>query len=249
MIGYEYVRAMRSLYNPRTPKAALVAVEAGILPVEAVVYKASSVKPLFEEPYDLDELERVLAQRDLSFGDAMMLAEIFVAMTLEADKERALFAAESMTSLENRWARKVEDLRPGYKQGDEDGAPAFAGAFALARALYEQAMIAGRSAPIRNFYLLEAYYILLQMPEAGSGGPSFGLLIRCLLRLGLLDQAESEVSAELALREDGELVALAVEIAYLKRDVQRIRELLEGRDAAELGLAGELGALLESWRD
>ena len=245
MIGYEYVRAMRSLYNPRTPKAALVAVEAGILPVEAVVYKASSVKPLFEEPYDLDELERVLAQRDLSFGDAMMLAEIFVAMTLEADKERALFAAESLTSLENRWARKVEDLRPAYVAGDEDGEPAFL----LARSLYEQAMIAGRSAPIRNYYLLEAYYILLQMPEAGSGGPSFGLLIRCLVRLGLLDQAEAEVGAELKLREDGELIALAVEIAYLKKDVRRIRELLECRDAAELGLGGELGALLESWRD
>jgi hypothetical protein len=245
MIGYEYVRAMRSLYNPRTPRAALVAVEAGILPVEAVVYKASSVKPLFEEPYDLDELERVLAQGDLSFADAMMLAEIFVAMTLEADKERALFAAESLTSLENRWAKKVESLRPAYASGGGDGEPAFL----LARALYEQAMIAGRSAPIRNYYLLEAYYILLQTPEAGSGGPSFGLLIRCLVRLGLLDQAEAEVGNELALREDGELVALAVEIAYLKKDVRRIRELLLGRDAAELGLGGELGALLESWRD
>ena len=66
MSGYEYVRTMRSLYNPRTPRAALVATEAGILPVEALIYKATSVKPLFEEPYDLDDLERVLAQGGLS---------------------------------------------------------------------------------------------------------------------------------------------------------------------------------------
>jgi hypothetical protein len=208
------------------------------------VYKVSSIKPLFEEPYDLDELERVLAQVDLSFTDAMMLAEIFATMTRESDKERALFAAESLSSLENRWARKVKALRPDYDPGDEDGEPAFR----LARALYEQALIVGRNAPIRNYYLLEAYYILCQRPDAGSGGPSFGLLIRCLVRLGMLDQAESEIQNELALRDNGELVALAVEIAYQRKDVRRIHELLEDCDIESLGLGEELGALLASWK-
>jgi hypothetical protein len=242
--GYEYIRAMRSLYNPRTPRATIVAAEAGILPVEAVVFKASSVKPLFEEPYDLDELERVLAQADLSFPDAMMLAEILAAMTRDSDKERALFAAESLSTLENRWARKVESLRPAYHPDDSNGDEAFR----LARALYEQALIVGRNAPIRNYYLLEAYYILCQRPEAGSGGPSFDLLIRCLLRLGLLDQAQAEIEGELDLRGDGELLAQAVEIAYLHKDVRRVRELLEGRDIGGLGLDPELAALLESWQ-
>jgi hypothetical protein len=246
--GYEYVRAMRGLYSPRTPRAAFVAAEAGILPVEALVYKACSVKPLFEEPYDLDELERVLAQRDLSFADAMMLAEIFAAMTRDVDKERALFAAESLTALENRWARKVESLRrdggPDERGGPGDGKAEFD----LARALYEQAIIAGRSAPIRNYYLLEAYYILCQRPEAGSGGPAFGLLIRCLVRLGLLDQAQSEVDGELGLRDDGELLALAVEIAYMRKDVRRVRELLAGRDLVELGFEHGLYSVLASWQ-
>jgi hypothetical protein len=146
MTGFDYVRSMRTMYQPRTPRAALVAAEAGVLPVEALVYKASSVKPLFEEPYDLDELERVLAQRDLSFADAMLLSEIFASMTREPDKERALFAAESLTALENRWAGKVERLRPAYGEGDADPEPAYA----LARALYEHAMISGREAPLRN---------------------------------------------------------------------------------------------------
>ena len=244
MKGYEYVRAMRSLYNPRTPRAAMVAAEAGILPIEAVVFKASSVKPLFEEPYDLDDLERVLSQADLSFADAIMISEIFATMTRESDKERALFAAESLTTLENRWARKVESLRAAYAPEGADEGPAFR----LARALYEQALISGRSAPIRNYYLLEAYYILCQRPEAGSGGPGFGLLIRCLLKLGLLDQAQAEVEGELALRDDGELVALAVEIAYLRKDVRKIRELLQGRDLAGLKLENNVYYVLETWR-
>jgi hypothetical protein len=244
MNGFEYVRAMRRLYNPRTPRAALAAAEAGILPVEALVYKASSVKPLFEEPYDLDELERVLAQKDLSFPDAMMLAEILDSMTRESDKERALFAAESLTTLENRWAHRVETLRPAYDPDAVEAEPAFH----LARALYEQAMIAGRSAPIRNYYLLEAYYILCQMPDSASATPGFDLLIRCLIRLGLLDQAQAEIEAAGTGHSSGELLALSVEIAYLRKDVHRVHELLAGRDLGKLGLEGELGDVLRSWQ-
>jgi len=239
MTGFEYVRAMRRLYNPRTPRAAMVAAEAGLLPVEALVYKSSSVKPLFEEPYDLDELERVLAQRDLSFGDAMMLAEILTTMTRDSDKERALFAAESLTTLENRWAGKVERIRAAAEAADRP--------YRLARALYEQALLAGRSAPIRNYYLLEAYYILCQLPEAGSPGPVFDLLIRCLVRLDLLDQAQAEIDGASAGGNSGELLALTVEIAFLRRDVGRIRSLLAGRDLGSLGLDPDLLEVLRSW--
>lgn len=249
MSGYEYIRAMRGLYNPRTPRAAFVAASAGVLPAEAVIYKASSVKPLFEEPYDLDELERVLAQRDLSFPDAMMLSEIFVAMTRDRDKERALFAAESLTTLENRWARKVEVLRAAIAPEGNEGSSAYA----LARALYEEALIAGRDATIRNYYLLEAYYLLCQSQSDDSGGPGFRLLVRCLVLLGMLDQAESEIAQKIEARDgssraDGELLALAVEIAYLRKDVGRIRRLIADRDLGDLGLGHELEALLASWR-
>ena len=244
MNGFEYVRIMRSVYNPRTPRAALAAVEAGILPVEALIYKATSVKPLFEEPYDLDDLERVLAQNSLSFGDAMLLSEIFTVMTRESDKERALFAAESLTTLENRWAHKVDSLRSANEGADAETDASFS----LARALYEHALIAGRTAPIRNYYLLEAYYILCQRPEAGSGGPGFNLLIRCLIRLGLLEQAQSEIEGELERRSDGDLIALAVEVAYMRKDVHHVRNLLEGRDISEFGLKPDLRARLEYWQ-
>lgn len=258
MNGFDYVRTMRGRYRPRTPRAALIAAEEGILPIEAIVYKAASVKPLFEEPYDPNELERVLAQGDLSFADAMLLSEIFAAMTRGSDKELALFAAESLTALENRWARKVDELRAAHGPGSGDGA------YPLARALFEEALIAGRSAPIRNYYLREAYYALsggrdlaaAAAAEApGRCSPAFNLRIRCLLSLGLLEQAEAEISAEYGRAEcgersdDGALLALAVEAAYLRRDIRRIRELLKDRDLEGLGLAPELKGLLASWRE
>jgi len=254
MNGFDYVRTMRGRYRPRTPRAALIAAEEGILPIEAIVYKAASVKPLFEEPYDPNELERVLAQSDLSFSDAMLLSEIFAAMTRGGDKELALFAAESLTALENRWARKVDELRAARRPGDEGQA------YGLARALFEEALIAGRSAPIRNYYLREAYYILASGQDRANAGPArcspaFNLRIRCLLNLGLLEQAEAEIADELGRAEcgekgdDGVFLALAVEAAYFRRDVRRIHELLGGRDLEELGLAPELKGLLSSWRE
>lgn len=264
MNGYDYVRTMGHRYRPRTPKAALKAAEAGLLPIEAIVYKASSVKPLFEEPYDAEELERVLAQPDLSFQDAMLLSEIFTAMTKGGDKERALIAAESLTALENRWAGKARALREAYEAAKDEESR-----FRAARALFEEALIAGRNAPIRNYYLREAYYLLAaaagggRVADPGNGraadpgdgrcGPAFNLRIRCLLRLGLLDQAEAEIGAEIARaecgegRDEGEFLALAVEAAYLRKDVRRIHELLEGRDLVALELGGELEAVLSAW--
>jgi hypothetical protein len=261
MSGFDYIRTMRSFYRPRTPRAALIAAQEGLLPVEAILFKGSSVKPLFEEPFDPEELERVLAQGDLDLHDAMILAEIFAAMTREGNKERALFAAESLTALENRWARKVEACRKTLRPGDGEAA------YRLARALYEQALIAGRTVPIRNYYLREAYYVLADSAGGAEGSSFFNLRIRCLLKLGLIDQAEMEIAKELEGRptgrhgreaaaegsEDpeasarGELLALAVEAAYLRKDVRAIHRLLGRGMPAGVRLDPELTALLESW--
>lgn len=243
MNGFEYIRSRGAYYTPRTPRAALRAAEEGILPFEAVVYRGLSVKPLFEEPYDPEELERVLANPSLGFGDALHLSEILTTMTSSADKELALFAAESLGALEGRWSRRIENLRASVRpESCEDPR-----VFDYARALYEYALIAGRYVSIRNFYLREAFYVLSEHPEACTAPEGFDLRIRCLLRLGLLDQAESIIEAELGKREGGELLLLAVEAAFLRKDSRRVRKLLAGRDLASLELDPEREAILASW--
>lgn len=240
MDGFEYIRRMGGLYSARTPRAALRGIRAGVAPLESFVYKSLSVKPLFEEPYNLEELERVLANPALSLGDAMLLIEIFSDMTRGPDKERALFAAESLGALEGRWARRVEELRPGAEGGGE-------GAYRYARALFEYALITGRYSSIRNYYLREAYYALSRNADSCASAEGFDLRIRCLLRLGLIGQAESLIASELGKRADGELLLLAVEAAFVRKDPSRVRELLAGRDIEVLGLAPELAELLTAW--
>lgn len=250
MNGFDYVRSMGSYYAARTPRAALLSAQEGVAPIEAFVYKALSVKPLFEEPYNLEELERVLAHPTLGLGDAMLLSEIFTDMTKGEDKERALFAAESLGALEGRWARRVEELRPaaeaaaaGESCSDEDRR-----IYDYARVLFEYALIAGRYASIRNYYLREAYYALTEHPEACTSGEGFNLRIRCLLHLGLIDQAEAIIRGELGKRADGELLLLAVEAAFARKDMGGVRELLADKDLATLELDPDREVLLKSWK-
>jgi len=259
--GFDYIRSMGSYYASRTPRAALLAVEEGAAPIESFAYKVLSSKPLFEEPYNLEELERVLAHPGLSLGDAMLLSEIFADMTKGPDKELALFAAESLGALEGRWARRVEALRPGAESAEGEAGDAAAGAgpaaaeacpegeggFAFARALFEYALLEGRYASIRNYYLREAYYVLSSSAEACASAEGFDLRIRCLLHLGLVDQAEAVIASELGKRGDGELLVLAAEAAFARKDPRRIRELLAGRELAELGLDPDREHLLRGW--
>jgi hypothetical protein len=242
--GYDYVRRIGEYYLPKTPRAALRAVEFEFVPVEAFIYKSSSSKSLFEEPYDLAELDRVLARKNLDLGEAMLLTEIFWSMTHGHDKEIALFAAESLIALENRWARRIEELGALVNREACSGETCLS----YARALYEYALIAGQHGPIKNYYLREAYYTLSQRTEACDEGGGFALRLRCLLRLGLLDQAEAILHDELCRRDDDEILLLALETAYRRKDTARIRALLEGRDVSAMDLPEELIAALEAWK-
>ncbi|HET7839134.1 MAG TPA: hypothetical protein VFL04_05200 [Rectinemataceae bacterium] len=244
MSGFDYIRHLADYYLPKTPHAALLAVQSDYLPLEAFVYKSSSVKSLFEEPYDLAELDRILARPRLELGEAMLLGEIFWTMTHGDDKELALFAAESLGALENRWARRIEELAalvalPGCGDGD---------CFAYARALYEYALIAGGHGPIRNYYLREAFYALSRHGVARLEAEGFALAMRCLLRLGLLDQAEALLAEALREGPSTELLLLALETAYLRKDVPRLREILSGLDLERLDMGEELRSLLASWK-
>jgi len=250
VIGFDYIRQLGHFYRPRTSRAALLAVEAGLLPVEAFIYKSLAVKPLFEEPYDIEELERVLARPNLELGDAILLTEIFTAMTRNEDKELALFAAESLGALEGRWVKRVEAARESYRAEEtaSEEPPSAETAYALAKALSDYALVVGRTKVIRNYYLLEAYYVLAEVAGAGDTPACLELRIRCLLRLGLVAQAERELQEELPRRSDAALLGLAVEAAYLRKDPRRIRELLEDADLEKLEISTVLRELLESWR-
>ena len=117
--GFDYLRERNIKFKPKTPRAAINAFAARILPIHAFVNMGTSVKPLDEEPYDLDNIERVLARENLDLQTNLLLMRLFERMVRNEDTEIALFAAESMNLIENRYNKNIEALKAKIKAGDE----------------------------------------------------------------------------------------------------------------------------------
>src|SRR5208283_2098028 len=74
--GFEFFKTRRTGYIPRTPAAALKAVGTGTVPAEQFIYASASAKPLDEEPFDLEEIERALARPDLNLQSRILLKRV-----------------------------------------------------------------------------------------------------------------------------------------------------------------------------
>ena len=155
MAGFDFFRSRRPGYQPRTPAAALKAVGTGTVPVEQFVYASASAKPLDEEPFDLEEIERVLARTDLTLQTRILLKRVLGKLLVSREQEVALFGAEGITTLESRALMQIERLRTQVKIN-----PGPELRRRLARELYEMAELQSGSESVRAFYLREAFSIL-----------------------------------------------------------------------------------------
>lgn len=185
MDEFDYIRKANAYFIPRTPAAALVAFQTGSLPVEGFVYKTGSLKPLYEEPVDLNEIERVLAKPDSNLETNLLLIRILNRLLKDPDPETALFAAESINIIENRYNKRIESLKKAVAAKDEKK-----NRIGLARQYFETAMLNIERQTIKNFYLHEAYLVLKPVIKTKKCPPAaLDVFIEVLLELGLYDQA------------------------------------------------------------
>jgi hypothetical protein len=217
MLSFDHFRQARRRFRPRTPAAALRAVSEGFAEVEELVYQGTSVKPLIEEPYDLMELQRVLSRPQLDLAMNILLVKICGQMLGDPDPERALFAAESMTTIETRYAKRIDELKKIAASGDNAVAR-----LGLAREYYELALLSERSPSIRAFYLREAFVTIRDDALAEGLQPALiAVAVRILSALGLHEQAESVLSRAQDLR-DPEVLHFRAEVAFLRRDYRTV---------------------------
>jgi hypothetical protein len=149
MLKFDYFRRVADAYRPRTANAAMRAAEVNLVPIEACVYLGTSIKPLDEQPIDLNAIEQVLSRPQLDLDTILLLMRILTRLLRNPDAEVALFAAESISSIETRYTRRIEALKSSLKEKTSDVVLR-----SLARQYYELAQIHPGS--IRNFYLREA---------------------------------------------------------------------------------------------
>jgi hypothetical protein len=232
--GFDYIRKGDSKLQPRTPRTALRAVEEGMLPIEAFIYRAGAIRPLFEEPWDLDEIQRMLSKPELGIESMKNLFAIFMRMTKSKDRELAQFGAESMIELENRVETAIEASK--RRMTEEKSAEAFS---ACARLYCDRAAICVQNPASERFYLKEAYYLLRETEKNfGLGKETLKLAIRILIDLGLFAQAKKLLAPHGRLRGGAcpsveaageDFGIFAAEIAFHEKNLHGLVSLIADR--------------------
>lgn len=220
MLSFRHFRERSHAYQPRTPAAALRAVSSGFAEVEELVHQGTSVKPLIEEPYEIMELQRVLARSGLDLQTGLLLVGIFGRMLQDPDPERALFAAEGITTIEGRFSRRIEELERRLATGESSVR------LELARRLYELALLNEKTPSIRAFYLREAFVRLRPVIE----GPALEVDVltvaaNVLAELALHEQAMS-VLAKAREPRNPEVLFLRAQIAFRMRRFDLVSVIL-----------------------
>lgn len=186
MWNYDLFSSLGKIFQPKTPVAALRAYEEGLNPLEMFIFKSGSAKPLNEEPYDREALERFLSRGDLDLEANALLISIFDRMIYLDDQELALFAAESINIIENRYNHRIEQIK---KNGDgtilnqKD-------LLTLGRLFYELAVINKSREAIKKFYFRESYHYFTQVREKSElEFTDLEIIVRILLELKLYENA------------------------------------------------------------
>jgi hypothetical protein len=240
MLDFDFFRSRSEVYRPRTANAALRAAEARLLPVEACVYLGTSIKPLDEEPIDLDAIEQLLSRPKLDLDTNLLLMRILTKLLRNPDTEMALFAAESINVIETRYTKRIETLKGSLR--DKTDANVLR---SLAQQYYELAQIHPGS--IRNFYLREAFgYIKTLNKLKRLGREDVVLTVRILLALDLTEQA-SRIIDQLPDREELYYLRLEMEVAFKSKDITGIQTLCDRLESDREQLDEESQAFLSYW--
>ncbi len=218
MNGFEYIRKSNTMFQPKTPAAALKAISMGILPDAAFIYKATSVKPLYEEPFDLVEIERVLAQKNRDIKTNLLLMKILKTLIRDKDPETALFAAESINTIETGYNNTIESLK--LKLKEKEDAPLLR---EIAGQFYELALLNENQKTLKNFYLKESFSYLRKIEKTGTLSEDDNIsMIKILLDLELYFQAKQIAEQVIKTNKNPEFLIMEAEIEFYRKDFLKV---------------------------
>lgn len=207
---------------PRTPAGALKAFEGGFAPIEAFIYKSTSSKPIDEQPYDLDEIERILSRPNLDFKTNVVLMGIFEKLIHHEDQELALFAAESINVIENRYNSRISVLK---KEITQTNSP-LERLSELGRLYFELALLNSKRQAIKEFYIDQSLHYFKELlrfrPLTASERNTY---VR-----SLMEARDYKTASELLKKKNApktaEDILLLAEIEYSQKKFDRASELI-----------------------
>jgi hypothetical protein len=244
MFKFDFFRLKERIFNPKTPASAMKAFEAEILPIEVFIYKATSIKPLDEEPYDIPGIERVLARKDLDIKTYLLIIRILKKLINNEEPEIALFAAESINLIEDRYNKKIERIKKRLGNEIEDEF-----LFTLSNLYFELSLFHNDAIAIRNFYLKEAFsYINKIKLDTETDFKIYQLKIYILCDLELYDHAMHTLKKLSGTgKKEHEQLLLEAEISFRKKNFVRIFEILSQLKEYEDKLTDTEKSILNYW--
>ncbi len=220
MDEYAFFREQFDHFQPKTPIAALKAFESDFIPISVFMNKSSSIKPLDEEPYDIDEIERLLSRQNLGLQTNIILMGIFEKLIFSEDQEIALFAAESINIIENRYNNQIQDLKEELKK--EEDIDKYS---KLASYFFELAVLNRKREAIKKFFLKESYgYYSIVRKNRKLTNEELNTLVRILLELKLYMNASDVLERE-HLEESPFYLFVKAEIEFAKKEYGKVKEI------------------------
>jgi tetratricopeptide (TPR) repeat protein len=242
MLEFDYFRKSMIHFMPKTPTAALRAFQAGLVPIEEFVHKATSIRSLNEEPYDIKEIERVLSIEDLDIDTQLLLIDILNKLVKNEDAEVALFAAESINSIESRHNKMIQKLKRSLKRR-----PSMKILRKIANLYYELSLIYKNATSIRNFYLKEASYYIMQVDKRITlQEDDIRLFVKILLDLKLYDQAIYILKRYMEPRPPF-LLFLEAEVEYNRKNFEKCIKILRSLTEYKRELDNEANEIIRYW--
>ncbi len=217
-LDFDYFKRADEGFKPRTAAAALKGIHERKLPIEAFVYLGTSVKPLNEKPYDLEEIERILAKKDITVETYILLNRIFEDLIKSVDQELALFAAEGMNAIEDRYNKRIEKLREGLRKNPENAEILYQ----LAVTYYESALLSSGKEAIESFYLREAFSYVKEIVKLNKfGRRELLLFVNILIALRMYDQA-FKVLNSVEIKGDPEIIFLKAKVEFYRKNLSAV---------------------------
>ncbi|TFG62476.1 MAG: hypothetical protein E4H36_07905 [Spirochaetales bacterium] len=227
--SYDYFRKNSSIQIPRTPASALHGLEDGVLPPETYIYRATSVKPLFEEPIELSEIDRILGHPRIDIETILLITKILAQLIRNPDKETALFAAESINAIEKRYTERLEKIKKKFRRNKDP-----LDCRKLARLYFNLARINSREESIKRFYLRESHAWLKKLNKLRLlSKKEFILQLRVFMELGLYMQAERTFGRLNKRSLDPDILYLRAANDFYRKDFSSVRALCSGMKSAK----------------
>lgn len=236
----EFYLNRESYFNPRTPNAAIRGIKQGLLPKESYISSSLFLYSPFnttrddmilsdkEELQRIQELERILAKKELSIEMEIQLITTLDRLVDHKNSEIALFAAESINSLESRYNKIIYELKESITLEDLK-----IDRITLIKTLYKYGVINQEKTDIKEYYFHELLEIIDDRVKEDID--IIRILISVLEDLKMFQEASELLkSIKSEILDQCELKKMEMSLAFSKGDFNSIFTIIERCESDEL---------------